>query len=84
MVSPLKTRFQWTSSEDLGFPITGHGFFVDFCKALPSFWLTKAGQIGLGAGGDPWGSRGWLTIAVWAVACAAFAMWAYRRDTARA
>ncbi|HXJ65503.1 MAG TPA: hypothetical protein VNN79_17245 [Actinomycetota bacterium] len=25
VVSPLKTQFQWTSSEDLGFPVTGHG-----------------------------------------------------------
>jgi ABC-2 type transport system permease protein len=65
------------------FPITGNGVFVDICKLLPSYWLTRAGQIGFGGSSDPWGSRGWLTIAVWAVACAAFAMWAYRRDTAR-
>jgi ABC-2 type transport system permease protein len=65
------------------FPITGHGFFVEFCKALPSYWLTRAGQIGLGSHSDPWGARGWLTIAAWAVACGAFAMWAYRRDTGR-
>jgi ABC-2 type transport system permease protein len=65
------------------FPITGHGLFVEFCKALPSYWLTQAGQIGLGGARDPWGARGWLTIAAWAVACGAFAMWAYRRDTAR-
>jgi ABC-2 type transport system permease protein len=65
------------------FPITGGGFFVGFCKSLPSFWLTRAGQIGLGGGSDPWGARGWLTVAAWSVACAAFAMWAYHRDTAR-
>jgi ABC-2 type transport system permease protein len=65
------------------FPITGHGFFQDLCKALPSYWLTQAGHIGFGGTTDPWGSRGWLTIAVWAVACGAFAMWAYRRDTGR-
>ncbi len=65
------------------FPITGDGFFVDFCKTLPSYWLTRAGQIGLGGSTDPWGSRGWLTVAAWAVACTAFAMWAYRRDTQR-
>jgi ABC-2 type transport system permease protein len=66
------------------FPITGDGFFVDFCKALPSYWLTQAGHIGLGGNDDPWGARGWFTVAAWALACAAFAMWAYRRDTARA
>jgi ABC-2 type transport system permease protein len=65
------------------FPITGSGFFVDFCKALPSYWLTQAGHIGFGGNDDPWGARGWVTVATWAVACGAFAMWAYRRDTAR-
>jgi ABC-2 type transport system permease protein len=65
------------------FPITGSGFFVQFCKSLPSYWLTRAGHIGLGDGSDPWAARGWLTIAAWAVACGAFAMWAYRRDTGR-
>lgn len=66
------------------FPLTGSGGFVQFCKCLPSYWLTRAGQIGLGGRSDPWGARGWLTIAVWAVACTALAMWAYRRDTQRA
>ena len=33
--------------------------------------------------GDPWGARGWVTIGIWAAAMAAFAMWAYRRDTRR-
>src|SRR3954451_536286 len=65
------------------FPVTGSGFFVELCKSLPSYWLTRAGRIGLGGDRNPWGSRGWLTIAVWAVACAAIAIWAYRRDTAR-
>jgi ABC-2 type transport system permease protein len=65
------------------FPITGHGFFVEFCKSLPSYWLTQAGRIGLGGDRDPWGGRGWATIAIWTVAMAAFAMWAYRRDTRR-
>jgi ABC-2 type transport system permease protein len=65
------------------FPITGGGLYVDLCKALPSYWLTRAGQIGLDGSTNPWGSRGFLTIAVWSVLCAAFAMWAYRRDTAR-
>lgn len=65
------------------FPITGSGLFVDFCKSLPSFWLTRAGRVGLSGETDPWGARGWLTVGAWSVACAAFAMWAYRRDTAR-
>lgn len=65
------------------FPLTGGGAFVAFCKLLPSFWLVRAGQVGLGGHGDPWGTEGWLVIAAWSVAMAAFAMWAYRRDTKR-
>lgn len=65
------------------FPLTGGGFFIQFCKALPSYWLTQAGQVGLGGKDDPWGARGWVTIAIWAVACGVLAMWAYRRDTRR-
>ncbi|MGN6606712.1 MAG: ABC transporter permease [Jatrophihabitans sp.] len=65
------------------FPITGHGAFVEFCKLLPSYWLTAAGRVGLGGSGDPWGTEGWLVIAGWFVVCAVFAMWTYRRDTRR-
>jgi len=65
------------------FPITGHGFFVEFCKSLPSYWLTRAGHVGLGGNGDPWGAHGWIVIAIWSAAAALFAMWAYRRDTQR-
>lgn len=65
------------------FPITGSGGFVDFCKLLPSYWLTRAGQVGLSGTTDPWGAQGWLVIAAWAVAMGAFALLAYRRDTRR-
>jgi ABC-2 type transport system permease protein len=65
------------------FPITGGGFFAGLCKTLPSYWLVKAGQVGYGVSTDPWGTRGWVTIAAWALAGTAFALWAYRRDTGR-
>lgn len=65
------------------FPITGGGLFVQFCQLLPSYWLVQAGHVGLGAG-NPWGAKAWIVIAAWSAACAAFAMWAYRRDTGRA
>jgi ABC-2 type transport system permease protein len=64
------------------FPITGGGF-ADFCKLLPSYWLVRAGDIGLG-GSNPWGVEAWLVIAGWGVAMTGFAAWAYRRDTRRA
>lgn len=62
------------------FPITGSGLFVQFCQLLPSYWLVQAGHVGLGAA-YPWGVKAWLVIAAWSIAGAAFAMWAYRRDT---
>jgi ABC-2 type transport system permease protein len=65
------------------FPIIGDGLFVQFCKLLPSYWLVQAGQVGLGAG-SAWGVEGWVVVAVWTVGTAAFAMWAYQRDTRRA
>jgi ABC-2 type transport system permease protein len=64
------------------FPITS-GTFADFCKLLPSYWLVRAGDVGLG-GGNPWGAEAWLVIAAWSAAMIAFATWAYRRDTRRA
>lgn len=65
------------------FPLTGGGWFVQFCQLLPSYWLVRAGHVGLGAA-NPWGVKAWLVIAAWAAGCAALAMWAYRRDTKRA
>jgi ABC-2 type transport system permease protein len=62
------------------FPITGGGAFVAFCKLLPSYWLVRAGDVGLGAG-NPWSTEAWLVIAGWTAAMTAFAAWAYRRDT---
>jgi ABC-2 type transport system permease protein len=65
------------------FPITGGGFFVNFCQLLPSYWLVQAGHIGLGSH-NPWGVKAWAVIAVWSAAATVFAAWAYRRDTRRA
>jgi ABC-2 type transport system permease protein len=66
------------------FPITGGGGFQQFCELLPSFWLVRAGQVGLGGSGNPWGTEGWVVLAAWSAVCAAFAVWAFRRDTKRA
>ena len=65
------------------FPITGSGLFAQFCQLLPSYWLVRAGHVGLGDS-DPWGPKAWIVIAVWSIAGAVLAMWAYRRDTRRA
>ena len=39
------------------FPLTGSGGVHEFCKSLPSYWLTQAGQVGLG-GRATRGARG--------------------------
>jgi ABC-2 type transport system permease protein len=65
------------------FPITGSGLFVQFCQALPSYWLVQAGHVGLGSD-NPWPAKAWIVLAAWTLASGAFAMWAYRRDTGRA
>jgi ABC-2 type transport system permease protein len=66
------------------FPIVGGGFFPQLCQVLPSWWLVQAGHVGLGGSHDPWGARGWITVAAWSIVCSLFAIWAYRRDTRRA
>jgi ABC-2 type transport system permease protein len=66
------------------FPITGNGIFVHLCQLLPSWWLVQAGHIGLGGAHNPWGTKGWIIVAGWSLAAAAFGSWAFRRDTRRA
>ena len=63
------------------FPLPTHGFLHYLGEGIPSYWLTQAGHIGIG--GDAWGALGWVVVAVWTVAAAALAAWAYRRDTGR-
>jgi ABC-2 type transport system permease protein len=48
---------------------------------LPSYWLVQASRVALGGAG--WPAQGWLVIALWSVALAALAGYAYRRDTER-
>jgi ABC-2 type transport system permease protein len=64
------------------FPITGHGLLHYLAQALPSYWLVQASHEGIGDGG--WGIDGWLVMTLWTAALVAVAVWAYRRDTAKA
>jgi ABC-2 type transport system permease protein len=64
------------------FPITGSGFFAHLAKDIPSYWVVQASRAGLGVK-HPWGTQGWVVIAVWSVAAIVLAARAYRRDTAR-
>ncbi|SHH22185.1 ABC-2 type transport system permease protein [Jatrophihabitans endophyticus] len=65
------------------FPLGGdHGFLHELVRVIPSFWLVQAGKTGIG--GESWTVEAWLVVVGWAVVLGAGAMWAYRRDTARA
>ena len=63
------------------FPIPEHGALHVIGQGIPSYWLTRAGQVGVGA--PAWALKGWIVIGVWSVSMAALAGWAYRRDTAK-
>jgi ABC-2 type transport system permease protein len=63
------------------FPLPAHGALHYIGQAVPSFWLTQASHIGIGASG--WGATGWLVVAGWTLVAGALARWAYRRDTGR-
>ena len=63
------------------FPLPDHGLLHYIGKGTPSYWLTEASRVGIGD--KSWGTTGWVVIAVWTVAAAGFARWAYRRDTGR-
>jgi ABC-2 type transport system permease protein len=62
------------------FPIQS-GVLHTIGQFLPSWWLVQASHIALNGGG--WSTRGWVTVATWAVLLAIAARWAYRRDTQR-
>ena len=62
------------------YPI-GAGALRDIAQLLPSYWLVQASHVALGGSG--WPAKGWIVVAVWSVAAALLAGWAYRRDTAR-
>ncbi|MFZ0972291.1 MAG: ABC transporter permease [Solirubrobacteraceae bacterium] len=63
------------------FPTGSHGVLHDIGEFLPSYWLTRASHVSLGA--QPWNATGWTVIAAWTVVLAILAWIAYRRDTAR-
>jgi ABC-2 type transport system permease protein len=62
------------------FPIHA-GALRDIAEALPSYWLVQASHVAVG--GQGWGARGWIVVAIWTAVSARLAARAYRRDTAR-
>jgi ABC-2 type transport system permease protein len=63
------------------YPLPEHGALHIIGECLPSFWLTRASRVGVGA--PAWEIEGWLVVGAWSVAMAVLAGWAYRRDTKR-
>ena len=61
------------------YPLPEHGVLHTIGEGVPSFWLTQASHIGVGA--PAWGVKGWIIVATWSVAMGLAAGWAYRRDT---
>ncbi|HEY4332810.1 MAG TPA: ABC transporter permease, partial [Ilumatobacteraceae bacterium] len=59
------------------FPLPSHGALHVIGQGVPSYWLTQASHVGIGAAG--WGAKGWLVVALWVAAMTAFAGWAYQR-----
>jgi ABC-2 type transport system permease protein len=63
------------------FPLPNSGFLHDLAQFIPSYWLTQASRVGIGA--SSWGVAGWVCIAAWTVIVGGLAARAYRRDTQR-
>ncbi|MEA3185232.1 MAG: type transport system permease protein [Ilumatobacteraceae bacterium] len=63
------------------FPLPDHGALQIVGQGVPSYWLTQASRVGIGAPG--WGLKGWIVIGVWSATMAVLAGWAYRRDSKR-
>jgi ABC-2 type transport system permease protein len=63
-------------------PIAEHGAMHVVSESLPSYWLVRSGRVGVG--GDAWNLVGWTVVAVWSLAMAWLATWAYRRDKGKA
>ena len=63
-------------------PIGGtHGALHLISQATPTYWLVQAGHTL--AGEQSWSTRGWITVAIWAVVLGVLASRAFRRDTSR-
>jgi ABC-2 type transport system permease protein len=62
-------------------PIATHGALHAISQATPTYWLVQAGHTL--AGGQSWSTRGWITVAAWAVVLGVLAARSFRRDTAR-
>jgi ABC-2 type transport system permease protein len=63
------------------FPLTTGSTLQKIGEYIPSYWISQAARVGVGASG--WPAKGWLVIAVWTIVAALGAAQAYQRDTNR-
>ena len=63
------------------FPLTNGSTLQKIGEYIPSYWISQAARVGVGA--DGWSTKGWLVIAAWTVVAAFGAARAYQRDTQR-
>jgi ABC-2 type transport system permease protein len=63
------------------FPFDNGSALQKIGEYIPSYWISQAARVGVGAGA--WPVKGWLVIAVWTVVAALAAARAYQRDTQR-
>jgi ABC-2 type transport system permease protein len=64
------------------FPFDSGSTMQKIGEYVPSYWISQAARVGVGA--QAWPAKGWLVIAVWTIAAAFVAARAYERDTKRA
>jgi ABC-2 type transport system permease protein len=63
------------------FPLTNGSLLQKIGEYIPSYWISQAARVGVGASG--WPVKGWLVVAAWTVLAAVAAARAYQRDTQR-
>jgi ABC-2 type transport system permease protein len=64
-----------------GFEVAKSGPVFQIVKALPSYWLVRAGKAA--SGGAGWPAEAWIVIAVWTLILVPVTVLVYRHDTGR-
>jgi ABC-2 type transport system permease protein len=63
------------------FPLTNGSGLQKIAEYIPSYWISQAARVGVGA--SAWPAKAWLVIAVWTVVLAVIAARVFQRDTKR-
>ncbi len=63
------------------FPLTNGSTLQKIGEFIPSYWISQAARVGVGA--SAWPAKAWLVLAVWTAATAIIAARVFQRDTQR-